>query len=257
MQDNNNADVVRRRRAVFGALLAIFPPVEAHAAVAIWDRDYRHGRSQYDGLNVFARQVCGQFDQPGRHRELIQRLMEYFFAPEDVLPPDPGPHTDPRVVDHAPPPAAPPVTVAPTVVALPTTTEPAASRDARERPGIRHVGAPPNVAVWLKVLQRFVADLQPHNRAAATSLVRAMLQASSALGVDPVSRELVRLALEGRNNERLHRVTDANLRALLNFAYVHAASATGPVVADRVLGRAVAAVEAMPEAALFSPRKLL
>ena len=52
-------------------------------------------------------------------------------------------------------------------------------------------------------------------------------------------------------------VTDANLRALLNFAYVHAASATGPVVADRVLGRAVAAVEAMPEAALFSSRKLL
>ncbi len=249
-----NADVVRRRCAVFGALLTVFPPAEAHAAVAIWDRDYRHGRSQYDGLNVFARQVCGQFDQPGRHRELIQRLMEYFFAPDDVLPPDPGPHTDPRRVDHAPPPPAP---VAPATPAPAPVVGPASSRDAPERPGIRHVGVPPNVAVWLKLVQRFVADLQPHNRAAATSLVRAMLQASSALGVDPVSRELVRLALEGRNNERLHRVTDANLRALLNFAYVHAASATGPVVADRVLGRAIAAVEAMPEAALFSPRKLL
>lgn len=253
MQDDTNADVVRRRRAVFGALLTVFPPADAHAAVAIWDRDYRHGRSQYDGLNVFARQVCGQFDQPGRHRELIQRLMEYFFAPEDVLPPDPGPHTDPRRVDHAPPPE--PVARA---VSVPVPVmDAASSRDAPDRPGQRHIGAPPNVAVWLKLLQRFVADLQPHNRAAATSLVRAMLQASSALGVDPVSRELVRLALEGRNNERLHRVTDANLRALLNFAYVHAASATGPVVADRVLGLAVAAVEAMPEAALFSPRKLL
>ena len=253
MQDDTNADVVRRRRAVFGALLTVFPPADAHAAVAIWDRDYRHGRSQYDGLNVFARQVCGQFDQPGRHRELIQRLMEYFFAPEDVLPPDPGPHTDPRRVDHASPPE--PVARA---VSVPVPVMDAAnSRDAPDRPGQRHIGAPPNVAVWLKLLQRFVADLQPHNRAAATSLVRAMLQASSALGVDPVSRELVRLALEGRNNERLHRVTDANLRALLNFAYVHAASATGPVVADRVLGLAVAAVEAMPEAALFSPRKLL
>jgi hypothetical protein len=122
---------------------------------------------------------------------------------------------------------------------------------------LRHIAAPPNVAVWLKLLQRFVADLQPHDRAAATSLVRAMLQAASAMGVDPVSRELIRLALEGRNNERLHRVTDANLRALLNFAYVHAATAIGPVAADRVLGRAVAAVESMPEAGLFSPRKLL
>ncbi len=254
MQDATNADVVRRRRAVFGALLTVFPPAEAHAAVAIWDRDHRHGRSKYDGLNVFARQVCGQFDHPGCHRELIQRLMEYFFAPDDVLPPDPGPHTDPRRVDHAPPPSAP---VAPAVAAPLPVMDPASSRVAPERPRMRHVGAPPNVAVWLKLVQRFVADLQPHNRAAATSLVRAMLQASSALGVDAVSRELVRLALEGRNNERLHRVTDANLRALLNFAYVHAASATGPVVADGVLARAVAAVEAMPEAALFSPRKLL
>jgi hypothetical protein len=47
------------------------------------------------------------------------------------------------------------------------------------------------------------------------------------------------------------------MHALLNFAYVHAATAVGPVLADRILSAAVMAVDAMPEAALYAPRKLL
>lgn len=269
------ADVIRRRRAVFGALLTIFPRADAHAAVAIWDRDYRHGRSQYDGLNVFARQVCGQFAQPGRHRELIQRLMEFFFAPESALPPDPGTHDRQLAIATRPIPAADPLpasvsqgpAVPPLEPANPAPSTEAAQVDAPRPMGpaatagaadsARAPGAPPHVATWLRLIARLVADLQPHDRAAALTLVRAMLQSASSLGVDPVARELLRLALEGRYNERLVRVTNENLHALLNFAYVHIATAIGPVAADRVMTQSIQAVDGTPEGRNFAPRKLL
>ncbi len=149
MTDDAAADVVRRRRAVFGALLTVFPEADAHAAVAIWDRDYRHGRSVYDGLNVFARQVCGQFAQPGRHRELIQRLMEYFFAPETALPPDPGPHTHPVRVPMAAERA--PLTVAP-AAPLPSAPRRRPCRHRRSRralrPMSRDCGTWPLLPMW-------------------------------------------------------------------------------------------------------------
>ena len=104
---------------------------------------------------------------------------------------------------------------------------------------LRRVAPPAHVATWLKVIQRLVAELQPHDRAAAISLVRAMLQGATAVGVDPVARELVRLALEGKINERLYHVTEGHVHALLNFAYVHAATAVGPVLADRILSAAI------------------
>ena len=246
-------DVVRRRRAVYAALLTIFPADRARLAVAVWDRDYRHGRSPYDGLNVFARQVCGQFGENGRHRELIQRLMEFFFAPDAALPADPGPHDAGGSRTPAPPDEA--------AAARPEPpANSAATDEAPVRPdiaGLRRVAPPAHVATWLKVIQRLVAELQPHDRAAAISLVRAMLQGATAVGVDPVARELVRLALEGKINERLYHVTEGHMHALLNFAYVHAATAVGPVLADRILSAAISAVDAMPEAALYAPRKLL
>lgn len=243
-------DVVRRRRAVYAALLTVFPADRARLAVAVWDRDYRHGRSPYDGLNVFARQVCGQFGENGRHRELIQRLMEFFFAPEAALPDDPGPHDLGSTRTPAQEAAAP---AEPALPADPGDEAPPRPDIAR----LRRVAAPAHVATWLKVIQRLVAELQPHDRAAAISLVRAMLQGATAVGVDLVARELVRLALEGKINERLYHVTEEHMHALLNFAYVHAATAVGPVLADRILSAAIVAVDGMPEAALYAPRKLL
>jgi hypothetical protein len=64
------------------------------------------------------------------------------------------------------------------------------------------------------------------------------------------------VALEGKFNERLYHVTEGHAHALLNFAYVHAATAAGPVLADRILSAAITAVDAMREAALYAPRKL-
>jgi hypothetical protein len=250
-------DVIRRRRAVYAALLTIFPPELARQAVGVWDRDYRHGRSPYDGLNVFARQVCGQFGEGGRHRELIQRLMEFFFAPESGLPADPGPHDAPRVASSTPQPA-PPMNGSghPAPSPVPA-AEIVASAAVPDLARLRRVAAPAHVATWLRVIQRLVAELQPHDRGAAITLVRVMLQGANTVGVDPVARELVRMAIEGTNNDRLYRVTEAHLQALLNVAYVHTATAIGPVLADRVLSSAITTVEGMPEAALFAPRKLL
>jgi hypothetical protein len=256
MAIDDTAEIVRRRRAVFAALLMVFPRDDAIAAVAVWDRDYRDGRSPYDGLNVFARHVCSQFAQPGRHRELIQRLMECFFAPESALPADPG---SPAKLVRAtgasttaaatvPAAAAAETSVAGAAPVVPAVADPAPART---------VTAPPSVATWLRIIQRFVAELAPVDRAAATTLPSAMLQNAVKLGVDPLARELLRLALEGRNNERLQRVTERDLRTLLNHAYVHAATAAGPVAADRALARAIAAVEAMPEGERFAPRRLL
>ena len=249
-------DVIRRRRAVYAALLTIFPPELARQAVGVWDRDYRHGRSPYDGLNVFARQVCSQFGESGRHRELIQRLMEFFFAPENGLPADPGAHDAPRAAPLASPTT--PIVNDP----APPAPVPAASGEAiasavPDPARLRRVAAPAHVATWLRVIQRLVAELQPHDRNAAITLVRVMLQRASTVGVDPAARELVRMAIEGTNNERLYRVTEAHLQSLLNVAYVHTATAIGPVLADRVLSSAIATVEGMPEAALYAPRKLL
>jgi len=62
---------------------------------------------------------------------------------------------------------------------------------------------------------------------------------------------------EGKINERLFHVTEGHAHALLNFAYVHAATAVGPVLADRILSAAISAVDAMPEGTLYPPRKLL
>ena len=52
-------------------------------------------------------------------------------------------------------------------------------------------------------------------------------------------------------------MTEGHAHALLNFAYVHAATAVGPVLADRILSAAISAVDAMPEGTLYPPRKLL
>lgn len=253
MAIDDTAEIVRRRRAVFAALLTVFPRDHAIAAVAVWDRDYRDGRSAYDGLNVFARHVCSQFEQPGRHRELIQRLMECLFAPESALPADPGSPAKLVGATGALTAAAATVPAAESSVAGDAPVAPAVADPAP----VRMVTAPPSVATWLRIIQRFVAELVPVDRAAATTLPSAMLQNAVKLGVDPLARELLRLALEGRNNERLQRVTERDLRTLLNHAYVHAATAAGPVAADRALARAIAAVEAMPEGERFAPRRLL
>ena len=67
----------------------------------------------------------------------------------------------------------------------------------------------------------------------------------------------MRLALEDKLSPRLDRLAVADLHALLNLAYVHAATAVGPVLADRMLSTAIRSVENSAEGAAFSPRKRL
>jgi hypothetical protein len=52
-------------------------------------------------------------------------------------------------------------------------------------------------------------------------------------------------------------VPDKERAAVVNVVYIALCEAVGPSVADRILGQAVQHVERMPEAAEFSPKKLL
>ena len=82
---------------------------------------------------------------------------------------------------------------------------------------------------------RLSRELAAHDRPAAAALPRAILGGATRAGVDAEARELVRLALEDKLSPRLDRLAVADLHALLNLAYVHVATAVGPVLADRML----------------------
>jgi len=136
-----------------------------------------------------------------------------------------------------------------------TTASPDTAPPASVRPAQRTV--PPEVATWLKVVMRLSRELAAQDRPAAAALPRAILGGATRAGVDAEARELVRLALEDKLSPRLDRLVVADLHALLNLAYVHAATAVGPVLADRMLSTAIRSVENSAEGAAFSPRKLL
>ena len=268
----DDATLARRRRAIAHALAGFLPREQALEAIALWHDEYRHGRSAFDGLTMYARQVCARFDRAGLHSELIQRLTQAFYLDEQALPPDPLARAT------APPPAAnvasaeasvpgtqarrvaPPADLAPPAprpdpLVIATTAAPDTAPPARAKPAPRF--APPEVATWLRIVARLARELAAEDRPAAAALPRAILAGATRAGVDAESRELVRLALEDKLSPRLDRLGVTELHALLNLAYVHAANAVGPVAADRMLAAAVRAVESSAEGAAFPPRKLL
>jgi hypothetical protein len=239
------ATLVRRRRAIMHALQRTLPREQALEAVALWNREYRHGRSAFDGLNMFARRVCARFDRIGAHIELLQRLTQAFYLDEDDLPADPGPLT------HAP--ALEPGDAAP--ASVPRARAPAG--DLAATPSSSRAKPTAEVATWLALVRGFARALAAHDPPAAAAMPRAILGGATQRGVDADARELIRLALEDRYGMRLDRVGREELHALLNAAYVHAANAVGPVLADRLLSATVAAVEGTPEGTAFPPRRLL
>jgi hypothetical protein len=264
--------LVRRRRAIVHALTGFLPRAQVLEALAVWHDEYRHGRSAFDGLTMYARQVCARFDRAGLHSELVQRLTQAFYLDDHALPPDPWPIAPPPAT-HPPapaggdvpavkagtigvetPPVAPPAD-RPDPLVIATTASPDTAPPASPRPAQRTV--PPEVATWLKVVMRLARELAAQDRPAAAALPRAILGGATRAGVDAEARELVRLALEDKLSPRLDRLAVHDLHALLNLAYVHAATAVGPVLADRMLSTAIRSVENSAVGAAFSPRKLL
>lgn len=246
----DEATLVRRRRAIMHALARTLPREQALEAIAMWNRDYRHGRSAFDGLNLYARRVCAKFDRVGMHIELLQRLTQAFYVEERDLPQDPGPATQaPGLAPGTPTEDG----------DAETTAEPVAEGDfPPPRPAAAHrVGPPPEVATWLAVVRQLARELGAHDGPAAASMPRAVLGAAVQNGVDLDARDLIRLALEDRFSPRLDRLRTRELHTLLNIAYVHAVNAVGPVLADRLLSAAVHAVEGTAEGAAFPPRRLL
>lgn len=244
----DEATLVRRRRAILYALARTLPREQALEAIAMWNREYRHGRSAFDGLNLYARRVCAKFDRTGMHIELLQRLTQAFYVDDRDLPDDPGPMTQAPLLDAA---------AAESAILDGAAKEPDLSGGSASPAAAPRTGPPPAVATWLAVVRRLARELSAHDAPAAASMPRAILGSATKSGVDPDARELIRLALEDRYSPRLDRLSERDLHALLNRAYVHAVNAVGPVLADRLLSASILAVEAAPEGVAFPPRRLL
>jgi hypothetical protein len=250
-----------RRRVIYQALQDTFADArDVRAYFELWQRDHSH--EAHFVVTRFASAVAkaagfdterkSQFQRRLFHGltvpyESLPRVPEEWLAPVSV----PSPSTSAPLPAASAPPASPP-TALPSTAAPPTAAPAAAASGARAPSPERRV---------------FQAFAQPITSALLAKVARQpelLLQAADDLGVGLVGdelalhRQLRRWAESGFSVDNLPFVAgEAALRTLAHHLYLLAADLIGPMQADRLLAQAVAEAERLPEAALFSPQRLL
>lgn len=82
-------DLLRQKRAVHHALCHVLTEDEAGSALTSWEKQFDASSSAFNGLNVFAREICETYAKSGRHRELVQAISRALVSREDDLRPLP------------------------------------------------------------------------------------------------------------------------------------------------------------------------
>lgn len=215
----------RRRQSVFGGLRSCLSAEQTEQAMQIWDRSYQGARSS--AIIEFVVEVAARLDLPPRKRHEI-RLAVYQ-----------------TLLAHGKTVGTPPVgDVQPASAARGTL--------------VAAVSVPPTYIVFAAVLDALLDDARAAGAAQFDEFC-ARVSSSLRLGEIGDARAAALINwLRGRGRLQVF-VEDAEsvLAASLHLLYVALAEAVGPVLADRILARAITLGENLPEARQFAARRLL
>lgn len=249
-----------RRRA---ALAALQPVLDDNALIeALWDlQENMRG----DGISDVISYIDGVAKRHLLDVRTTKRLYEAIFrslkTPEAELPDDPWPAMQAsRAVRAAPAmspqftsnpaPAQPPQVPAspPAATPLPVaSTAPAPTRQ-----------IPPEQAVFSGLIRVILAEIQQFHSAVMVDFRTDSLKGLGKLRVSGQAKHDFKQAwLQPLQDEWHISATATELSELMQLIYIGLCESIGPVEADQVLARALRSTERLPEARLFSPRRLL
>lgn len=267
------ADAISQRRRAAAAVLA--PVLEP--AVLLQELWYQHEHMRGDAVS----DIIGFVDAVARRHLLdaatCKRLYAEFFKalrlPESQLPPDPWPAM--QALRPAPVPAPAPVVaalpVAAPAVAAPMAIQPVAAALAavRTEPAVPQPSAAPAAApspdlpdeppaVFGALLRAIVQEVHRYHREALDEVRKDALRALDASRASAAARSAYREAWpRALQHDWQLRHAPADLAELLRVTYHALAEAFGRVGAEQILQRGLRVAESLPEARLFSPKRLM
>ena len=107
-------------------------------------------------------------------------------------------------------------------------------------------------------IRALLSEIQQFHGGALNDLRTDTVKAVTKLRISSGAKEQFKLAWSQPGQDEWHiAAPPAELSELTHLIYVGLCEAIGPVDADQILTRAVRAVERMPQARVFSPRRLL
>lgn len=249
-----------RRRVIYQALRETFTDdADVRRYFAVWHRD--HSQEAHFVVTRFAAVVAKDAGFDAERRSLFQRRLFHGLtqAYEDLplVPDDMMPATLPG---GGLPAASPAPAAAPPPAPRPPSPAAAMAAAALAQTIATHAADPPERVVFKAMAGHLVeailhkADRQPGVLGhAVADLGRGLKGREQSLHQTLVHWSATRFDLAA-----LPYVRDQDeLRQLIHMLYLLAADLLGPAPADRLLGQAASACEALPEARVFSPQHLL
>lgn len=271
------ADAISQRRRAAAAVLA--PVLEP--AVLLEELWFQHEHMRSDAVS----DIIGFVDAVARRHLLdgptCKRLYAEFFKalrlPESQLPPDPWPAM--QALRPAPAPAPAPAPVArvapvPAVPAVPVAAaiQPVAAALAAVRSEAPPPASPPAAAaptgpsdlpgepavVFGALLRAIVQEVHRYHREALDEVRKDALRVLDGSRASAAARSAYREAWpRALQHDWQLRHAPADLAELLRVTYHALAEAFGRVGAEQILQRGLRVAESLPEARLFSPKRLM
>lgn len=225
------AELTRKRRAVYTALAPHLAPRQLFTALWLWEEEFSHGPTM--ALQGFLDRLGKRLGTNSPRRRYLHRsLVDALGRPETELAADPMPQMLEFSAGRLP-----------------------SEQDRTAAPYLRYDPVP--LRVFSRLMSSFIQALGRHDRSASEKLAGYVAQQLPRLALAPA--ELAELGQWlNRVRPALSRpLPEATLRAIVHAAYVGACEYFGPVLTDRCLAEALAAAAALAEARHCDPRRLL
>lgn len=217
------------RSALAGSFAGLLGEQHVEPALSLWDRRYANGKPY--ALIEYVNELSAALQLPNRQRhELRMALYRALLA---------------RGID-------------PTRQTSPSATR--AETDTTPTPRIEINGgdAQPAFRIFRHVALVILQGVRADHLGAADIFEAALRQYAKSHGVDDSGRDaLIRWAGGDDAGGYFQRVAGERLPSLAHLLYVASCEALGPVAADRLMSRAIHGAEALPEAVVYPPQRLL
>ncbi len=236
----DNAASNTMREAIAQVLSAYLEPQKVSAALDIWDKKYDVDGTPTNALTAYAKEVSQSVNLNRQSQHSLRvALYQTLYSPKGSKSKTVA--AQPR---HHP--------SMPTPKPNPGQSESVSYRLLNERtPGS------PASAVFAEVGERMIEGAQKAGYKEFTEFTTAVQDYLSTLSLGTLAKQNLLDWCSHKDSLLRGNLPDKNLPGIIHMIYRALCEAVGPVIADAVLGHAINKAQALPEATLYPPKRLL